>query len=541
MRLSLVLCTKTMGLKRCNIGRSSLSYLLLLRSISVPRFLFSRRTLCVSASHRKEEFNRTKPHFNVGTIGHVDHGKTTLTSAITKVLADSNLAAFHPYEKIDNLPEERRRGITINAQHVEYETANRHYSHVDCPGHIDFVKNMIVGAFQADGAVLVLAANSGVMPQTREHIILAKQIGLEKLVVFLNKADLVDKSTIELCEDEIREMLSDHGFDGLETPVIVGSAKMALEERKEDWKEGEEGRMSQAKEDNKTDLLKVNSNRDLNRGDTNNGANSSFGKESILQLVSTMDEYFDLPARSDDVPSLLPISNTYSIPGRGTVVSGILQSGTMKKGDAVDIVGYDQNLKSTIGSIETFHKTLTKTRPGDNIGLLLRGLRRQQLRRGMVVAKAGAARVNNRVKARVYLLDSDEGGLDEPLCQDDVFKLFSQTFHIVANVNRVIWGECAGGGDGDGEGYGDGDGSGDGSGGVDEVFAMNERQMVMPGEEATMELMTYRKLYLPVGSRFTLRTNSLTIGYGVVTESLKDADEAMLKKKWKRWSLPLSK
>jgi len=499
----------------------------LFRPFSVPQ-----RRLRLSASAAsvvKAEFRRSKPHFNVGTIGHVDHGKTSLTSAITKVLSASGLASFTPYEKIDNCPDERRRGITINARHVEYETRNRHYSHVDCPGHIDFIKNMITGSFVTDGCVLVLAANAGVMPQTREHIILARQIGLDKLIVFVNKADLVDESTTQLCEDEIREMLQDYGFDGAQTPVITGSAKMALEkEEEEDEADAALIGATTAADGvtyNKTDLT-FNHESDFDR--------SRLGRSSILKLLRTMDEYFELPSRKDDVPSLLSICETYSIVGRGTVVSGILEKGVVKKGDAVEILGYDLIYKSVVASIETFHKSLSSPLPGDNIGVLVRGVKRSQLRRGMVLAKAGSAGIVNRVKARVYLLESDEGGLDEPLCQDHQLKLFSRTANVMTNVNRVLW---------------ERERRDDGASGVndsalkcgdDDIFGGEidgDRQMVMPGEEATLELMLMRKLYLPVGSRFTFRTKMLTIGYGVVTEVLSDADETMLKRRWRRWKI----
>lgn len=398
----------------------------------------------------------------------------------------------------------------------------------------------------------MLAANSGVMPQTREHIILAKQIGLEKLIVFLNKADLVDESTLELCEDEVREMLSDHGFDGVATPVIAGSAKMALEGREEEEKQ----RSPMSNKDQRNCDIEVKEdkfvstsasielpNNIVNSSNTivngNNAVNiripsdsicsrhSSLGVRSVSRLLSTMDDYFASPSRDSRLPSLLPISSIYSIPGRGTVVAGILRSGSLKKGDSVDVLGYDKSFKSTVGNIETFHKTMTETEPGDNIGVLLRGVKKSQLKRGMIIAKAGSAKVNNRVKARVYLLYSDEGGLDEPLCQGDNFRLFCHSFDIITNVNQICWSDS---------GY-----DGDRREGGDLSGVTDDRQMVMPGQEATMEMMIYRKLYLPVGSRFTLRKNTLTVGYGVVTEVLADADEAMLKKRWRKWKIPLLK
>lgn len=294
-----------------------------------------------SYATEKKIFERTKPHCNVGTIGHVDHGKTTLTAAITKVLADKKLAQAKRYQDIDNAPEEKARGITINVAHIEYQTEARHYGHTDCPGHADYIKNMITGAAQMDGAILVVAATDGVMPQTREHLLLAKQIGVEHLVVFINKADAADAEMVELVEMEIRELLSEMGFDGEKIPVVTGSALCALEDK-----------------------------------------NPEIGSESVLKLLNEVDAYIPTPVRELDKPFLLPVEHTYSIPGRGTVVTGRLERGVLKKGSDCEFVGFSKAFKSTVTGIEMFHQILPEAQAGDQLGALVRGVKREDIRRG---------------------------------------------------------------------------------------------------------------------------------------------------------------
>jgi elongation factor Tu len=292
----------------------------------------------------KKVFDRNKPHCNVGTIGHVDHGKTTLTAAITKVLADQKLAEAKKYQDIDNAPEEKARGITINVAHIEYQTENRHYGHTDCPGHADYIKNMITGAAQMDGAILVVAATDGVMPQTREHLLLAKQIGVEHLVVFINKVDAADKEMVELVEMEIRELMSQMGFDGDNVPIVSGSALCALE-----------------------------------------GKNPEMGSEAITQLLKEIDSYIPTPVRELDKPFLLPVEHVYSIPGRGTVVTGRLERGVLKKGNDCEFVGYNKVMKSTVTGVEMFHQILEEAQAGDQVGALVRGVKRDDIKRGEVL------------------------------------------------------------------------------------------------------------------------------------------------------------
>ena len=323
----------------------------------------------------KEHYERTKPHVNIGTIGHVDHGKTTLTAAITKVLAEKGYAKFEDYADIDKAPEERERGITINTAHVEYETDNRHYAHVDCPGHADYVKNMITGAAQMDGAILVVSAADGPMPQTREHILLARQVGVPAIVVYLNKADQVDDpELIELVEMEVRDLLSSYDFPGDEVPIVVGSALKALE-----------------------------------------GDESEIGKPSILKLMDAVDEYIPTPQRPTDQPFLMPVEDVFTITGRGTVATGRVERGELKVGDAVEIVGLADEPKDTVVTgVEMFRKILDLAEAGDNIGALLRGIDRKEIERGQVLAKPGTIHPHTKFKAQVYVLTKDEGGRHTP-------------------------------------------------------------------------------------------------------------------------------
>ena len=323
----------------------------------------------------KEHFERTKPHVNIGTIGHVDHGKTTLTAAITKVLAEKGYAKFEDYVDIDKAPEERERGITINTAHVEYETDKRHYAHVDCPGHADYVKNMITGAAQMDGAILVVSAADGPMPQTREHILLARQVGVPAIVVYLNKADQVDDpELLELVEMEVRDLLSSYDFPGDDVPIIVGSALKALE-----------------------------------------GDESEIGKPSILKLMDAVDEYIPTPQRPTDQPFLMPVEDVFTITGRGTVATGRVERGELKVGDAVEIVGLaDQPKDTVVTGVEMFRKILDSAEAGDNIGALLRGVDRKEIERGQVLAKPGTIHPHTKFKAQVYVLTKDEGGRHTP-------------------------------------------------------------------------------------------------------------------------------
>ncbi|HVP65866.1 MAG TPA: elongation factor Tu, partial [Anaeromyxobacteraceae bacterium] len=318
----------------------------------------------------KEKFERTKPHVNVGTIGHVDHGKTTLTAAITKVLAQKGLASFMAYDQIDKAPEERERGITIATAHVEYQTANRHYAHVDCPGHADYVKNMITGAAQMDGAILVVSAADGPMPQTREHILLARQVGVPYIVVYLNKVDMVDdKELIELVELEVRELLSVYEFPGQEIPIVKGSALKALE--------GDKGEL---------------------------------GEPSIFKLMEAVDSYIPTPKRAVDKPFLMPVEDVFSISGRGTVATGRVERGVVKVGEEVEIVGLRATTKTVVTGVEMFRKLLDEGQAGDNIGALLRGLKREEVERGQVLAKPGSITPHTKFKAEVYVLTKEEGG-----------------------------------------------------------------------------------------------------------------------------------
>lgn len=329
----------------------------------------------------------------LGTIGHVDHGKTTLTAAITKVLADQDLAESKLYSEIDNAPEEKARGITINVAHVEYHTENRHYSHTDCPGHADYIKNMITGTSQMDGAILVVAATDGAMPQTREHLLLAKQIGINHIVVFINKVDAADQEMVDLVEMEIRELMSEMGYDGEKSPVVKGSALNALE-----------------------------------------GKNPEIGSDAIMQLLKEVDTYVPTPVRELDKPFLLPVENVYSIPGRGTVVTGRLERGVLKKGAECEFIGYNKTLKSTVTGVEMFHQILEEAQAGDQLGALVRGIKRDDIKRGMIMCKPGTVKAADQVEAQVYILSKEEGGRSKPFTSYFQLQMFSRTWDCAAQV-----------------------------------------------------------------------------------------------------------
>lgn len=388
-------------------------------------------------------YKRDKPHCNVGTIGHVDHGKTTLTAAITKLLAKKKLAKVKSYEDIDNAPEERKRGITINSAHVEYATAARHYGHTDCPGHADYIKNMITGANQMDGAILVVAATDGPMPQTREHLILAKQIGIEKVVIYLNKCDVADNETVELVEMELRELMTELGFDGDNTPIIQGSALCALEDREPEM-----------------------------------------GSKSIEKLLEAVDNYIPTPERALDKPFLMPVEFVHSIPGRGTVCTGRLERGTIKKGTECEVVGLERYVKSVITGIEMFHKSLEEAHAGDSLGVLLRGVKRDDVRRGMVVSAVGASKPNDQFEAQLYLLKKEEGGRNKPLLSSQGSIMYCRTVDIATSI------------------------------------LMKDRDMMVGGEDATVLMKTRRPIVVEQGLRFTLRDGGVTLGTGVITKIL---------------------
>ncbi|WP_261805785.1 elongation factor Tu [Lapidilactobacillus luobeiensis] len=392
----------------------------------------------------KEHYERTKPHVNIGTIGHVDHGKTTLTAAITKVLAKKGLAKAEDYNQIDNAPEEKERGITINTSHVEYETLKRHYAHIDAPGHADYVKNMITGAAQMDGAILVVAATDGPMPQTREHILLARQVGVDYLVVFLNKVDLVDdEELIDLVEMEVRELLSEYDYPGDDIPVIRGSALKALE------------------------------------GDPEQ-------EKVIEELMDTIDEYIPTPVRDTDKPFLMPVEDVFTITGRGTVASGRIDRGTVKIGDEVEIIGLKPEIqKSIVTGLEMFRKTLDLGEAGDNVGVLLRGVNRDQVERGQVLAKPGSIQTHNKFKGEVYILSKDEGGRHTPF-----FSNYRPQFYFhTTDVTGVI--ELPDG-----------------------------VEMVMPGDNVTFEVDLIAPVAIEKGTKFTVREGGRTVGAGQVTEIL---------------------
>ncbi len=391
----------------------------------------------------KENFDRSKPHVNIGTIGHVDHGKTTLTAAITKVLAEKGLAAIRDFSSIDNAPEEKERGITINTSHVEYATANRHYAHVDCPGHADYVKNMVTGAAQMDGAILVVAATDGPMPQTREHILLARQVGVPQLVVFMNKVDMVDPELLELVEMEIRELLSFYNFDGDNIPVIQGSALGGL------------------------------------NGDAQ-------WVKTIEELMDSVDSFIPLPPRQTDLPFLMPVEDVFSITGRGTVATGRIERGIINSGEQVDILGIGaENLKSDVTGVELFRKILDRGEAGDNVGLLLRGIEKTDIRRGMVICKPGSVTPHLKFKAEVYVLSKEEGGRHTPFFNKYRPQFYFRTTDVTGEITLPA-----------------------------------NVEMVMPGDNITIEVSLINKIAMEKGLRFAIREGGRTVGAGQVTEIL---------------------
>jgi elongation factor Tu len=389
----------------------------------------------------KAKFERTKPHCNIGTIGHVDHGKTSLTAAITKVLAEEGKAQYMAYDQIDKAPEEKARGITISTAHVEYETENRHYAHVDCPGHADYIKNMITGAAQMDGAILVVSAADGPMPQTREHILLARQVGVPALVVFLNKVDMVDDAELlELVELEVRELLSSYEFPGNDIPIIKGSALIALEDR-----------------------------------------DSVLGRDSIKELMEAVDTYIPQPQRPKDLPFLMPIEDVFSISGRGTVVTGRVERGTIKVGEEVEIIGIRPTQKTVCTGVEMFRKLLDQGEAGDNIGVLLRGTKRDEVERGQVLAKPGSITPHTKFKAEAYILTKEEGGRHTPFFTNYRPQFYFRTTDVTGIVHLP-------------EGV----------------------EMVMPGDNATMTIELIAPIAMDEGLRFAIREGGRTVGAGVV-------------------------
>ena len=390
----------------------------------------------------KENFNRTKPHLNIGTIGHVDHGKTTLTAAITKVLADAGLAEAQAFDSIDNAPEEKERGITINTAHVEYETANRHYAHVDCPGHADYVKNMVTGAAQMDGAILVCAATDGPMPQTREHILLARQVGVPAVVVFLNKVDMVDdEELLELVEMEVRELLSFYDFDGDNSPVVSGSALGALNSEPK-W------------------------------------------VETVMNLMEAVDAHIPEPVRDNAKDFLMPIEDVFTITGRGTVATGRIETGVANTGDAVDIIGMGaEKLGSTVTGVEMFRKILDRGEAGDNVGILLRGIEKTDIRRGMVICKPGSVTPHTKFKAEVYILKKEEGGRHTPFHNKYRPQFYLRTTDVTGEIQLP-----------------------DGT------------EMVMPGDNLTITVELISKVAMSIGLRFAIREGGRTVGAGQITE-----------------------
>ena len=392
----------------------------------------------------KETFNRSKPHVNIGTIGHVDHGKTTLTAAITTVLAKKGLSELRSFDSIDNAPEEKERGITINTSHVEYETANRHYAHVDCPGHADYVKNMVTGAAQMDGAIIVVAATDGPMPQTREHVLLARQVNVPRLVIFMNKCDMVDdEEMLELVEMDMRELLSSYEFDGDNTPVIRGSALGGL-----------------------------------------NG--EPVWEDKIMELMDAVDNWIPLPPRDIDKPFLMPVEDVFSITGRGTVATGRIETGVIHTGDEVQIIGLGaEGLKSVVTGVEMFRKILDEGQAGDNVGLLLRGIDKNEIKRGMVIAKPGQVKPHSRFKASVYVLKKEEGGRHTPFHNKYRPQFYIRTLDVTGEITLP-------------EGV----------------------EMVMPGDNVEINVELIYPVACSVGLRFAIREGGRTVGSGQITEIL---------------------
>jgi elongation factor Tu len=393
----------------------------------------------------KEKFERTKPHVNIGTIGHVDHGKTTLTAAITTVLSEKGFAEVRSFDSIDNAPEEKERGITINTAHVEYQTDKRHYAHVDCPGHADYVKNMVTGAAQMDGAILVVAATDGPMPQTREHILLARQVGVPKIVVFMNKADMVDDpELLDLVEMEIRDLLTFYQFDGANTPIIRGSALGGLNKDAK-W------------------------------------------VPAIMQLMDAVDTFIPVPPREVDKPFLMPVEDVFSITGRGTVATGRIERGVINSGEDVDIIGMqEKSLKSTVTGVEMFRKILDRGEAGDNVGLLLRGIEKDQIRRGMVVAKPGSITPHTVFKAEIYVLKKEEGGRHTPFHNKYRPQFYLRTTDVTG-----------------------------------EITLPEGREMVMPGDNVTISVSLIQPVAMDKGLRFAIREGGRTVGAGQVIEVVK--------------------
>ena len=392
----------------------------------------------------KENFDRSKPHLNVGTIGHVDHGKTTLTAAITKVMADAGYSEARSFDQIDNAPEEKERGITINSSHVEYQTANRHYAHVDCPGHADYVKNMVTGAAQMDGAILVVAATDGPMPQTREHILLGRQVGIPRMVVFMNKVDMVDDDELlELVEMEIRDLLNFYEYDGDNGPVIAGSALGALNGEPK-W------------------------------------------VDTVLQLMEAVDTWIELPVRDVDKPFLMPIEDVFSITGRGTVATGRIETGVANTGDVVDIIGMGaEKLTSTVTGVEMFRKILDRGEAGDNVGILLRGIEKNDIRRGMVICKKGSVTPHAKFKAEVYILKKEEGGRHTPFHNNYRPQFYVRTTDVTGTI-----------------------------------MLPDGVEMVMPGDNLTIHVELLQAIAMNIGLRFAIREGGRTVGAGQVTEIL---------------------
>src|ERR1700678_4427231 len=394
----------------------------------------------------KEKFERTKPHVNVGTIGHVDHGKTTLTAALTKVMAEANGAKFVAYDQIDKAPEEKARGITITSAHLEYESATRHYAHVDCPGHADYVKNMITGAAQMDGAILVVSAADGPMPQTREHILLARQVGVPHMVVFMNKADMVDdKELLELVEMEVRELLTTYKFPGEKTPIVIGSALKALE-----------------------------------------GDKSEIGVPAVVKLVEEMDKFIPIPKRDVDKPFLMPVEDVFSISGRGTVVTGRIERGIVKVNDEVEIIGLKATVKTICTGVEMFRKLLDEGQAGDNVGVLLRGTKREEVERGQVLAKPGSITPHTNFECEVYVLTKEEGGRHKPFFNNYRPQFYFRTTDVTGTIELP-----------------------------------SGTEMVMPGANTEMTVELQKPIAMDEGLRFAIREGGRTVGAGRVTKILK--------------------
>jgi len=395
----------------------------------------------------KEDFQRNKPHCNIGTIGHVDHGKTSLTAAITKILAAEGKAEFKAYDQIDAAPEEKARGITISTAHVEYETNNRHYAHVDCPGHADYVKNMITGAAQMDGAILVVSATDGPMPQTKEHILLAKQVGVPSIVVFLNKCDMVDDpDMLELVEEEIRDELTKRGFDGKNTPIIRGSALCALEDKDAD----------------------------------------NYGKAAILKLMEAVDAYIPQPKRALDKPFRASVEDVFSIQGRGTVVTGLVEAGTLKVGDTIEIVGLKATKKAVVTGIEMFRKNLTEAQCGDNAGFLLRGIEKDEVQRGQVLAAPGSITPHTEFKASIYALSKEEGGRHTPFMKNYRPQFYFRTTDVTGEVAEIIG-----------------------------------KDLVMPGDNSELQVTLLSPVAMEEGLQFAIREGGRTVGAGQITKIVK--------------------